>query len=161
ILLLDEPLSALDRGTAHRLREELRSLHSSRNLTILHVTHDLNEARRMGRRIAMIHEGRLHAIGTAESLLRRPPTLFAATFFGALNVCGGRAKKGDVTAGPIRAKGQKPIGNRLHLMVYPGEAILLPGDAQVGGNLLPGEIHGFVDEGDYMAIQIQIAGLPA
>jgi ABC-type sugar transport system ATPase subunit len=86
VLLLDEPLSSLDRGTARRLRGELKALHAAKGLTTIHVTHDLSEARQLGDAIALIHEGELHAAGTPDDLLRRPPTLFAANFGGAVNL---------------------------------------------------------------------------
>src|SRR6202050_4198092 len=130
VLLLDEPLSALDRTTALRLRSELKSLHTSKKLTILHVTHDLSEARTMAGPIALIKEGRLDALGTADDLLRRPPTVFAATFFGAVNLYkaevaetpGGRR----VVAGPVVAESGL-VGDGIHLMIHPDEVVLIPG----------------------------------
>src|SRR5262245_60025431 len=107
ILLLDEPLSALDRRTAARLRSELKSLHESSKLTILHVTHDLAEARHMGGPIALLNEGQIHGLGKADDLLRNPPTLFAASFVGAVNIYEAtlEAKRGvpRIVAGPIVA----------------------------------------------------------
>ena len=164
VLLLDEPLSALDRGTAARLRGELKSLHAAKKLTIVHVTHDLSEARFMDAPIALIKEGRLDALGTADDLLRRPPTVFAATFFGAVNLyraeVAERASGPCVVAGPIVAESGL-AGDGIHLMVHPDEVVLIP-DAQVEKpNHLRGEVTALTDEGNYVAVQLRIAGLPA
>lgn len=169
VLLLDEPLSALDRSTAHRLRTELKSLHRSKKLTIVHVTHDLSEARQMGDSIALINDGQLDFLGAVADLLRRPPTLFAARFVGAVNVYKAKFEGEDgqrrVVAGPIVA--QPDVANSsarhtgvAHLMVHPNEVALLPGETRSGPNLLRGEITGLTDEGNHVEVLIRISDLP-
>jgi ABC-type sugar transport system ATPase subunit len=164
VLLLDEPLSALDRGTAARLRSELKSLHAAKKLTILHVTHDLSEARYMDGPIALIKEGRLDALGSAEDLLRRPPTVFAATFFGAVNLYKADVAETDgrrcVVAGPIVTESVLE-GNGLHLMIHPDEVVLLPSESAERPNHLRGEVTALTDEGNYVAVQVRTTGLPA
>jgi ABC-type sugar transport system ATPase subunit len=169
VLLLDEPLSALDRSTARRLRTELKSLHRSKKLTILHVTHDLAEARQMGDSIALINDGELDFLGAAADLLRRPPTLFAANFVGAVNVYQARLEGEDgerrVVAGPIVAQpgAANPSGRHTgmpHLIVHPDEVGLLSGETAPGPNLLRGEIVGIADEGNYVEVVIRIDDLP-
>jgi ABC-type sugar transport system ATPase subunit len=169
VLLLDEPLSALDRSTARRLRTELKSLHRSKKLTILHVTHDLSEARQMGDSIALINDGELDFLGTVADLLRRPPTLFAANFVGAVNVYKARFEGADgnrrVVAGPIVAQPGEGNSSRkhtgiAHLMVHPDEVGLLPGETTEGPNILRGEITGLTDEGNYVEVLIRIRDLP-
>jgi ABC-type sugar transport system ATPase subunit len=161
VLLLDEPLSALDRGTAARLRSELKSLHAAKKLTILHVTHDLSEARQMQGPIALIKEGRLDALGAADDLLRRPPTLFAANFFGAVNLYKADVAEGRrVVAGPILAESGLE-GDGIHLMIHPDEVVLIPGEPSEQANHLNGEVTALTDEGNYVAVQLRIAGLGA
>ncbi len=164
VLLLDEPLSALDRGTAARLRSELKSLHAARKLTILHVTHDLSEARRMEGPIALIKEGRLDALGIADDLLRRPPTVFAATFFGAVNLYKAEASQmaggSRVVAGPIIAESDL-AGDGLHLMIHPDEVVLIPAEPTGKSNHLCGEVTALTDEGNFVAVQLRVTGLPA
>ncbi len=164
VLLLDEPLSALDRGTAARLRSELKSLHAAKKLTILHVTHDLSEARQMQGPIALIKEGRLDALGTADDLLRRPPTLFAANFFGAVNLykadVAETSEGSRVVAGPIQAE-SRLVGDGIHLMIHPDEVVLIPGEQSKKPNHLSGEVTALTDEGNYVAVQLRIAGLAA
>jgi spermidine/putrescine transport system ATP-binding protein len=83
VLLLDEPLSALDRNVRHSLREELLRIHRELGTTFLLVTHDQDEALSMSQYVALMNHGRLEQVGTAESLYRQPQTLFAARFVGA------------------------------------------------------------------------------
>jgi ABC-type sugar transport system ATPase subunit len=164
VLLLDEPLSALDRGTAARLRSELKSLHAAKKLTILHVTHDLSEARQMQGPIALIKEGRLDALGTADDLLRRPPTLFAAKFFGAVNLYKADVAETPqgrrVVAGPILAESAL-VGEGIHLMIHPDEVVLIPAEPSEKPNHLTGDVTALTDEGNYVAVQLRVAGLAA
>jgi ABC-type sugar transport system ATPase subunit len=167
VLLLDEPLSALDRGTARRLRGELKYLHETKKLTIIHVTHDLAEARFMGGPIALINEGELNAYGAADDLMRRPPTVFAANFFGAVNLYEARIEErpGEkrAVAGPLQATLPAGYsGNRSGnpwLMIHPDEVVLLPGSVSAGPNVLAGEVAGLTDEGNYVSVRIRVEGL--
>lgn len=160
VLLLDEPLSALDRNTATRLRGELKSLQRTKNLTTIHVTHDLAEARLMGDRIALIKAGELNAVGTAEDLLRRPPTLFAAHFLGAVNLFEAtfEGSEGRFVAGPISATGPSPNGGGNYIMVLPDEIAILPA-TEVGPNLIAGEVSALIDEGNYVRVLLGASGL--
>jgi spermidine/putrescine transport system ATP-binding protein len=83
LLLLDEPLSALDRNVRHALREELLTIHRELGTTFLLVTHDQDEALSMSQYVALMNRGRIEQVGTAEELYRHPQTLFAARFIGA------------------------------------------------------------------------------
>lgn len=86
VLLLDEPLSALDRKTRRELRIELRRLHRELGATVLHVTHDLDEALVLGDRIAVLIDGDLRQIGTPEDVIRRPADGETARLLGMTNV---------------------------------------------------------------------------
>jgi sn-glycerol 3-phosphate transport system ATP-binding protein len=81
-LLLDEPLSHLDTHLREGLRRELKQIHATLKPTVIHVTHDQEEAIEMGRRIAIMAEGRVQQIGTFEELQRRPANRFVAGFLG-------------------------------------------------------------------------------
>jgi molybdate transport system ATP-binding protein/molybdate/tungstate transport system ATP-binding protein len=93
VLLLDEPLSALDAETQENVREELRKLHGALKNTIVHVTHDFEEAMALGVRIAVIGGGCLKQVGTPEEIFRRPNSEFVARFVMARNIFTGTAKK--------------------------------------------------------------------
>jgi ABC-type Fe3+/spermidine/putrescine transport system ATPase subunit len=82
MLLLDEPLSALDRNVRHAVREELLKIHSELGTTFLLVTHDQDEALSMSQRVALMNVGRIEQVDEPEAIYRRPKTLFAARFIG-------------------------------------------------------------------------------
>jgi thiamine transport system ATP-binding protein len=87
LLMLDEPLGALDRALRRRLTEELAELFDRLGLTILYVTHDQEEALALGERVAVLRDGRIEAVQPAEELWRRPATEFVARFLGLANLC--------------------------------------------------------------------------
>ena len=86
VLLLDEPLSALDAQIRKRLRDELRRIQREIGLTAILVTHDQEEAIALGTRIAVMDAGRLSQVGTPEEVYYRPANLFVARFMGDMNI---------------------------------------------------------------------------
>ena len=82
ILLLDEPLSALDANLRIRLREELRKIHKQVGTTFICVTHDQEEAMALSDRIAILKDGQIEQIGTPNELYDKPASEFVANFFG-------------------------------------------------------------------------------
>lgn len=82
ILLLDEPLSALDAPLRKRLRTVIKQIHQKTGTTMLYVTHDREEAFAVADRILILKGGRIEAIGKPEELYRNPPSLFVASFTG-------------------------------------------------------------------------------
>ena len=89
ILLVDEPLSALDPENRETVQQELRELHRKLGITILHVTHDFEEAISLGNYIAVIGEGHLKQTGTPDEIFRRPNSEFVARFAMARNILRG------------------------------------------------------------------------
>lgn len=96
ILLLDEPFAALDPRSRAAIRREVRALYFERRCTVLHVTHDFNEAGLVGDVAILLDKGRVLQAGEPEALFRRPATPYVAGFLGAENIYTG-------TARPIRA----------------------------------------------------------
>ncbi len=92
VLLLDEPFAALDPSTRRALRRELRALHEREGTTTLQVTHDFDEALRLGERVAVLADGRVAQAGTPEEVFRHPNSAFVARFIGAGNVIAGRVR---------------------------------------------------------------------
>jgi putative spermidine/putrescine transport system ATP-binding protein len=90
VLLLDEPLSALDAAVRVRLREEIRQLQVNVGITTVFVTHDQEEALSMADRVAVLAEGRLEQVGTPSELYNTPRTGFVARFIGSSNELPGR-----------------------------------------------------------------------
>lgn len=86
VLLLDEPLGALDLKLREQMQEELKVLQKALGITFVFVTHDQSEALSMADRIAVFNEGRIMQTGTPEEIYRRPKTRFVADFVGSSNV---------------------------------------------------------------------------
>ena len=85
VLLLDEPLSALDRQLRERLREEIARIQDETGVTTLFVTHDQEEAMALADRLVVMNDGRISGVGTPRSLYRSPPNRFVASFLGRSN----------------------------------------------------------------------------
>ncbi|ATG48591.1 polyamine ABC transporter ATP-binding protein [Celeribacter ethanolicus] len=86
VVLLDEPLGALDLKLREQMQEELRKLQRALGLTFVFVTHDQDEALSMADRVAVFAEGKIQQVGTSEDIYRRPNTRFVADFVGSSNV---------------------------------------------------------------------------
>ncbi|MCD2181679.1 ABC transporter ATP-binding protein [Rhizobium sp. GN54] len=86
VLLLDEPLGALDLKLREQMQEELKTLQKSLGITFVFVTHDQGEALSMADRIAVFNDGRIQQLGTPEEVYKRPQTRFVADFVGSSNV---------------------------------------------------------------------------
>ncbi|MEO8558033.1 MAG: putative 2-aminoethylphosphonate ABC transporter ATP-binding protein [Rhodospirillales bacterium] len=93
LLLLDEPLSALDARVRIHLRGEIRELQRRLNVTTIMVTHDQEEALSMADRIVVMNHGVIEQIGTPAEIYRKPASQFVAGFVGAMNFIGGRAQE--------------------------------------------------------------------
>ncbi len=101
LLLLDEPLSALDALERLRLRGEIRALQQRLGVTTILVTHDQEEALSMADRIVVMNQGRIEQVGTPREVYETPATPFAADFIGKVNVLPGVAE----AAGRVRVGG--------------------------------------------------------
>ena len=134
IILMDEPLGALDKKLRDEMQLEIKHLHSALGITVLYVTHDQDEALVMSDRICLMNQGGIEQIGTADDLYFRPRSLFAAQFLGDLNVLPVRIETSapePVLAGPqgrrLRAKVDEPVqaGSAANIMVRPENTQLL------------------------------------
>jgi putative spermidine/putrescine transport system ATP-binding protein len=148
ILLMDEPLSALDKKLRERMQIELRRLHERLGMTTVYVTHDQREALTMSDRVAVIDRGRLMQVAAPRSLYDRPANRFVADFVGEsafLPV----ARDGDrVTwrGAPLRTP-PPPRGDRLALMLRP-ERVRVLGPGEAADNLFHGIAADVVLQGD-------------
>jgi ABC-type Fe3+/spermidine/putrescine transport system ATPase subunit len=133
VLLLDEPLGALDAGLRRHLQIELRRLHRDVGLTFIAVTHDQEEAMTMSDRIAVMRDGRVEQLGTPADIYDHPRTEFVARFLGRCSVIEGRVVAGDASGvvqvetaalGSILASGTAALGANVRLALRP-EALIL------------------------------------
>ncbi|MFM9817206.1 UNVERIFIED_CONTAM: ABC transporter ATP-binding protein [Spiribacter pallidus] len=145
VLLLDEPLSALDAGLRGRLQLELRELQHRLGMTFVFVTHDQQEAMIMSDRIAVLDRGRIAQVGTPPAIYEQPATRFVAEFMGHENLLAvtGRDEHGVIT----------PIGHFAgafaeggHLLIRP-EAISLGRRQAAGPSAIPAQVVGRVYRG--------------
>jgi putative spermidine/putrescine transport system ATP-binding protein len=142
VLLLDEPLSALDARVRLQLRGEIRSIQQRLGITTLFVTHDQSEALSMADRVGVMRSGRLEQLDTPENVYRDPATAFVAEFVGAMNRVAGRiGDDGDVVVLGQRVPTVPGRAGTAYAPGAPVEALLRPEALQAlpdaGG---PGEI---------------------
>jgi putative spermidine/putrescine transport system ATP-binding protein len=129
VLLLDEPLSALDAKVRVQLRDEIRRIQIELGITTVFVTHDQEEALAVADRVAVMRAGRVEQVGTPEELYGAPATAFVAQFVGLSNRIPGTVRGGvvDVRGVPIEVLGDAPDGPAT-AFVRPEDLILLPSD---------------------------------
>jgi spermidine/putrescine transport system ATP-binding protein len=166
VLLLDEPLSALDAKLRTQMRVELKQLQKRLGITFIFVTHDQEEALTMSNRVAVMSSGRVEQIGTVDEIYYKPATRFVATFIGETNIveaevlahCGGllrcRIEGGlelDVKAGSVAN------GENLLLSLRP-EKIRLHRIRANGPNIFPARISAEVFKGAVNDLTVVVAG---
>ena len=155
ILLMDEPLSALDKKLRQEIQAEIRRIHRETGVTILYVTHDQEEALHLSDRIALFKEGRIEQIGTGEDLYLRPTSEFVAGFIGNSNflpaqhletengTASVRLADGSIIRG-VKATHKLDRGQKARLMVRP-EAFRLtsvPGNASLAVEIIDAAFFG-------------------
>jgi len=140
IILMDEPLGALDKKLRDQMQLEIKQLHAELRITVLYVTHDQEEAMIMSDRICLMRDGHVEQIGTPDDLYFQPRTRFAAEFLGESNVLtcevvGVEASHVVVTAAGVRLRAPRDdrLGEarRVALMVRPERLAIV--DAQGAG----------------------------
>ena len=109
VLLLDEPLGALDADLRKRMQRELRRIHQDVGLTFVYVTHDQEEALAMSDRIAVMQGGRIEQLGTPKEIYDTPASGFVARFIGACNVIAARVACADSSGVKCSADGFPPL----------------------------------------------------
>lgn len=93
VILLDEPLGALDKKLREHMQSEIRSLHKDLGATFIYVTHDQEEALNLSDRICLMNQSKIEQIGTPQDLYDRPKTAFSAQFIGYSNLLSGRVER--------------------------------------------------------------------
>jgi spermidine/putrescine transport system ATP-binding protein len=150
VLLLDEPLAALDLKLRHAMQAELKAIQREVGITFLFVTHDQDEALSMSDRVAIMNEGVIEQCGTPEDVYERPTSVFAAGFIGTSNLMSGTWSRGCVAIAPTveipAPEHQGSVeGDQLSVTVRPEKiwlTDLTPAMVRVPGTIVSTVYHG-------------------
>ncbi len=159
ILLLDEPLSALDPENREEMRVQLRSTHDKLNITTLHVTHDFEEAMSLGDNIVVVNRGKIVQVGKPAEIFYHPASEFVARFTMARNIFAGKIVSQDTKIKIFRSDGLEILTssdkNVAQYAVIRPEMISVTLEKQVSTfNSFPGMVKSIVDKGANILVTI-------
>ena len=165
VLLLDEPLGALDAKLRKALQIELKALQQEVGITFLYVTHDQEEALTMSDRLAVMHEGHVEQVGAPKDVYEDPQTVFIADFLGVSNLMDAVAR-GARDGGCRVALGQFELDARggggdvtgpAKIVIRPERVELEPHGGPAGANRLPGMVERLVYVGSALQVIVRVA----
>ena len=164
VLLLDEPLSALDPNLRLEIRKELRKIHKKMRTTTIHVTHSREDAMMLGDKIAVMNEGEIIQVGDAQEIFRRPKSKFVAEFVGVENIFSGRAEREDgITlfhSEGITIQSSSNVIGDVHASIRPEDIILSLHKVESSArNCLKGRVTEIMDMGTIMRVMVD-CGIP-
>lgn len=172
ILLLDEPLSALDKKMREEMKFWIKNIQKSVGITTIYVTHDQSEALTMSDRIAVMNGGRVLQIGSPVEIYEEPNSRFIAEFIGESNLLSGRMAEGQVeiggTAVPIRDARGAATGDEVALLLRPEQIRLEPLSAdeppkltgRVADEVYQGSIRRYLVEAKGQTITVEVPNRP-
>ena len=146
LLLLDEPLSALDANLRRQMQVELKSLQREVGIAFVFVTHDQEEAMVMSDRIALLRSGELEQVASPREIYRRPATAYVAQFIGHTNLLKGDVRSGMAHSGELSWRTSLPDGHALFSLrpehIRLGDTLQNAGNVRVRGRVLQQAFHG-------------------
>jgi putative spermidine/putrescine transport system ATP-binding protein len=156
IILMDEPLSALDKQLRERMQIELRQLHDRLGTTTVYVTHDQREALTMSDRIAVLDRGRIARIDTPRAIYDHPGSRFVAEFIGESSFLDVDVEDGICrTAGTVIRAPKVPVGQgRCVMMLRPERLRILDGSETEAMNRFDGKVLSAIYQGDTLLLQL-------
>ena len=166
LVLMDEPLGALDRRLREELQYEIRAIQRRLGVTFLYVTHDQQEAMVLSDRIAVFNEGRLEQVASPEGLYEEPMCSFVARFIGENNPLHGRIERVEGPLAAVRVEGQTVmalrvaelgVGDRTTLSIRP-ERVRLGAPPATSTNEFEGPLQDMTFLGDYIRIAVRAFG---
>ena len=163
ILLMDEPLSALDKQLREHMQIELRRLHEQLGMTTVYVTHDQREALTMSDRVAVINHGRIMQLDAPRRLYERPSNRFIAEFIGESAFLPVEMASGVVTyAGQLIKVAGDPVPQGDYLLMLRPERLKIldaaaAGESSAHRNLLRGTVQNVVYQGESYLLQARLA----
>ncbi len=164
LLLLDEPLSALDPPSREMFQQEIKRLHEQSGIITMHITHDFREANAIADRIAVLHNGQLEQIGRPESIFNKPVSHFVAAFLGAENIYEGNiVANGEnkyLLVGSLEISVVTECEGQVKAVIRP-EDIILARDrvSSSARNCLRGEIAEIIPQGMIIKVKLDV-GVP-
>ncbi|MBI1386576.1 MAG: polyamine ABC transporter ATP-binding protein [Rhizobiales bacterium] len=166
VLLMDEPLGALDLKLRETMQFELRRIQKELQITTVFVTHDQTEAMSMSDRIAVMNEGLLEQLGTAEEIYNRPKSTFVAGFVGRINLLEGTLTENHAGIATVRLEdgttvrakaGDRRVGERVSVGVRPEHIAALPeGSGGGGGSRMQGTVIASTFSGNLLDLLIDV-----
>ena len=155
VLLLDEPLSALDAGLRSQLQVELLRVQKRLGMTFVFVTHDQDEAMVMSDRIAVLNGGVIQQVGPPREVYEHPANAFVARFMGHDNLYPINARDGDRLTTPLGVLSAEAAGEGDLLLIRPETLDLLPGE-QPGDNRLPATVTERLYRGSHAEYRLEV-----
>lgn len=167
VVLMDEPLSAIDRALRERLQAEIKDIQRQLNLTVLYVTHDQTEALTLSDRIAVFANGSLQQVDTPDAIYERPANAFVAGFVGANNALPGAVTKREGSLCEVLLEGGQTIRATAIGDIAPGHAVIttvrpehIATDAAAASacNRFEGHVADLVYYGDHRRMRVLLPG---
>jgi putative spermidine/putrescine transport system ATP-binding protein len=166
LVLMDEPLGALDKNLREQMQFEIKALHDRLNITVVYVTHDQSEALTMSNRIAVFNDGVIQQISTPETLYEKPDNAFVAQFIGENNrlsgevaeidgqYCKVRIEEGVISALKVNVKA---VGDKTSMSLRPERVTINPEPGSLE-NIFEGEIRELIYLGDHIRTRVNVCG---
>lgn len=167
VVLMDEPLGALDKQLREHMQFELRELHRRLGLTIVFVTHDQGEALTMSNRIAVFNAGRIEQLASPEAIYDRPETRFVAEFIGETNMFAGKVEARDGARAKIRLDAGPMVEANLTSEFASGAGALVSvrpervrlAETSNAANAIPVKVLDTVYQGDHLRVRLVGSGV--
>jgi putative spermidine/putrescine transport system ATP-binding protein len=162
LILMDEPLGALDKQLREAMQYEIKHLHERLGVTIVYVTHDQGEALTMSDRVAVFNEGKIQQLSTPKELYERPQNAFVASFIGENNAVQGTLKSAsdgtcevETPGGTLRCGliGERTLGTRKLVSLRP-ERVRIVDDTSACTNVMPARIEEVIYHGDHLRLRL-------
>ena len=165
VVLMDEPLGALDKNLRESMQYEIKHIHESIGVTVVYVTHDQGEALTMSNRIAVFNDGKVQQLSSPDKLYEEPVNSFVAEFIGENNTFAGeisdisngsckvKLDKGEIIANPISVKS---VGEKTTVSIRPERALINPKDKM--DNNQKGKIEEVIYHGDHTRVRLNLLG---
>ena len=165
VVLMDEPLGALDKNLRESMQYEIKHIHENIGVTVVYVTHDQGEALTMSNRIAVFNDGKVQQLSSPDKLYEEPVNSFVAEFIGENNTFGGevvdiskdvckvKLNKGEILANPVSVESK---GDKTTVSIRPERALINPKNKMDNNQI--GKIEEVIYHGDHTRVRLDLMG---